>query len=344
MKKYFFVIAINFFAAILVAQPNNTVTGKYVLVIHGGAGTILKSQMTPEKGKLYKEALQNALNAGNNILQHGGTALNAAEAAIEVLEDDSLFNAGKGAVFTNEGHNEMDASIMDGKTLKAGAVAGITNIKNPITAARAVMDESEHVMMAGKGAEQFAAMHGCMVVDPSYFFTTQRWLDLQDAKREDSLKALHKDSSTGFLKQPDNYDYKYGTVGAVALDMYGNLAAATSTGGMTDKRFGRIGDSPIIGAGTYADNNTCAVSCTGWGEFYIRLVLAKTVSDRMEFAHQSLKDAANEMIMKKLPDLGGDGGLIAVDKAGNFTMSFNTEGMYRGYIKSNGETAVEIYK
>jgi beta-aspartyl-peptidase (threonine type) len=206
------------------------------------------------------------------------------------------------------------------------------------------MDKSEHVMMAGKGAELFAAMNGCTVVDPSYFFTTQRWLDLQDAKKEDSLKAMHKDSGKVFLKQPDNYDYKYGTVGAVALDMYGNLAAATSTGGMTNKRFGRVGDSPIIGAGTYADNNTCAVSCTGWGEFYIRLAMAKSISDRMEFAHQNIKDAADEMIMKKLPALGGDGGLIAVNKNGNFTMSFDTEGMYRGYIKSGGETKVEIYK
>ncbi len=333
----------NFFGLILLAQSTKT-TGKYVLVIHGGAGTILKSQMTPEKEKLYKEGLQNALNAGKNILQNGGSALDAVEATIKILEDDSLFNAGKGAVFTNEGKNEMDASIMDGKTLKAGAVAGVTNIKNPITAARVVMDKSEHVMMAGKGAEQFAAINGCETVDPSYFFTTQRWLDLQEAKKEDSLKALHKDSTTGLLKQPDNHDYKYGTVGAVALDMHGNLAAATSTGGMTDKRYGRVGDSPIIGAGTYADNNTCAISCTGWGEYYIRLVMAKTISDKMEFAHENLKDAADEMIMKKLPALGGDGGLIAVDKDGNFTMSFDTDGMYRGYVKSNGETGIEIYK
>ena len=333
----------NFFVAALMAQSTKT-AGKYVLIIHGGAGTILKSNMTPEKESMYKKSLQNALNAGNDILKKDGSALDAVEAAIKILEDDSLFNAGKGAVFTNEGKNEMDASIMDGKTLKAGAVAGVTNIKNPITAARAVMDKSEHVMMAGKGAEEFAVMNGCETVDPSYFFTTQRWLDLQKAKKEDSLKALHKDSTTGLLKQPENHDYKYGTVGAVALDMYGNLAAATSTGGMTDKRYGRVGDSPIIGAGTYADNNTCAISCTGWGEYYIRLVMAKTISDRMEFAHQSLKDAADEMIMKKLPALGGDGGLIAVDKNGNFVMSFDTDGMYRGYVKSDGETKVEIYK
>lgn len=339
MKKCILTALTFVFIIVLTAQS----TGKYVLVIHGGAGTILKSSMTPEKERLYKQGLQNALYAGNMVLKNGGTALDAVEAAVKVLEDDSLFNAGKGAVFTNEGKNELDASIMDGKTLKAGAVAGVTNIKNPITAARAVMDKSEHVMMAGKGAESFAANNGCTIVDPSYFFTTQRWNDLLEAKKEDSLKALHKDSTKAYLKQPCNVDYKYGTVGAVALDMYGNLAAATSTGGMTNKRYGRIGDSPIIGAGTYADNNTCAISCTGWGEYFIRLTMAKTITDRMEFAHQGLKEAADEMIMKKLPALGGDGGLIAVDKNGSFTMSFNTEGMYRGYIKSNGETAVEIY-
>ncbi|HVX26815.1 MAG TPA: isoaspartyl peptidase/L-asparaginase [Parafilimonas sp.] len=343
MKKYFLLLFMNLFVVALMAQSTKT-TGKYILVIHGGAGTILKSNMTPEKEKLYKQGLQNALNTGSNVLKNGGTALDAVEATIKVLEDDSLFNAGKGAVFTNEGKNEMDASIMDGKTLKAGAVAGVTNIKNPITAARAVMDKSEHVLMAYKGAEQFAAMNGCETVDPSYFFTTQRWNDLMKAKKEDSLKALGKDSTTGLLKQPDNHDYKYGTVGAVALDMYGNLAAATSTGGMTDKRYGRIGDSPLIGAGTYADNNTCAVSCTGWGEFFIRLDIAKSVSDRIELAHESLKQAADEMIMKKLPALGGDGGLIAVDKNGNFVMSFDTDGMYRGYVKSTGETGIEIYK
>lgn len=339
MKKIFILLFSLVFAITLFAQSNK----KYVLVVHGGAGTILKSSMTPEMEAAYKQGLQNALNAGNAVLKNAGTALDAVVAAIKVLEDNSLFNAGKGAVFTNEGKNELDASIMDGKTLKAGAVAGITTIKNPVTAARAVMDKSEHVMMAGKGAEIFAAQNGCTVVDPSYFFTTSRWHGLQQAKKEDSLNA-HKDSSHTLLRQPGNHDYKYGTVGAVALDMNGNLAAATSTGGMTNKRYGRIGDSPVIGAGTYADNNTCAISCTGWGEYFIRLVMAKTISDRMEFAQQSLKDAADEMIMKKLPALGGDGGLIGVDKDGNIIMSFDTEGMYRGYIKSDGETAIEIYK
>ncbi|MFT4154624.1 isoaspartyl peptidase/L-asparaginase family protein [Parafilimonas sp.] len=340
MKRTIYLLLSLAFTISLMAQPAK----KYVLVIHGGAGTILQSSMTPEREALYKQGLQNALNAGNAVLKNGGAALDAVEAAIKILEDDSLFNAGKGAVFTNAGKNELDASIMDGKTLKAGAVAGVTNIKNPITAARAVMDKSEHVMMAGKGAEEFAAANGCTVVDPSYFFTASRWSGLLAARREDSLKALHKDSTHTLLRQPGNYDYKYGTVGAVALDIYGNLAAATSTGGMTNKRFGRIGDSPVIGAGTYADNNTCAISCTGWGEFFIRLVMAKTISDRMEFAHQSLKDAADEMIMKKLPALGGDGGLIGIDKEGNIVMSFDTDGMYRGYVKSDGETGVEIYK
>lgn len=316
----------------------------YVLVIHGGAGTILKSQMTPEKEKAYQQGLQQALDAGNAVLKGGGAALDAVEAAIKTMEDNPLFNAGKGAVFTNEGKNEMDAAIMDGKTLKAGAVAGVTVVRNPITAARAVMEKSEHVMLAGKGAEQFAAQNGCAIVDPSYFYTEDKWKGLLKARQLDSAKSrLDHDSTHTWLKQPGNRDYKYGTVGAVALDMQGNLAAATSTGGMTNKRFGRIGDAPLIGAGTYANNRTCAISCTGWGEFFIRLVMAKSVSDRIELAHMPLAQAANEMIMQALPALGGDGGLIAVDKEGNIAMPFNTKGMYRGYIKSNGETAIKIY-
>src|SRR6266498_78965 len=312
MKHIFYTVV--FLVSINICFAQNK---KFVLVIHGGAGTILKSQMTPEKEKAYQQGLNDALQTGYDILSKGGTALDAVEASIKVLEDNPLFNAGKGAVFTNEGKNELDASIMDGKTLKAGAVAGVTTIKNPITAARAVMDKSEHVMMAGKGAEKFAAQQGCTIVEPSYFFTEDRW------------KAL--------LKQPHNSDYKYGTVGCVALDMQGNLAAGTSTGGMTNKKFGRIGDSPVIGAGTYANNATCAISCTGYGEYFIRLVMAKSVSDKMELAHQNLTDAANEMIMHKLGELGGDGGLIAVDKDGNIAMPFNTSGMYRGYMTSDGK-------
>lgn len=325
------------------AQTKNT-KNDILLVVHGGAGTILKSQMTADKEKAYTDGLTAALKKGYEILENGGSSLDAVEVAVKVLEDNPLFNAGKGAVFTNEGKNELDASIMDGKSLAAGAVAGVTTVKNPITAARAVMEKSNHVMMTGAGADKFAAQAGLEIVDPSYFFTEQRWKALQEVKKEDSLKTEldhsdKKSSSYNFI----NNDSKFGTVGAVALDKNGNLAAATSTGGMTNKRFGRVGDSPIIGAGTYASNNTCAISCTGWGEFYIRLVMAKTISDMMEFGKMPLKKATDEMVMKRLTTLGGDGGLIAVDNKGNIAMPFNTEGMYRGYIKA-GKIVVEIYK
>ncbi|HEY6977012.1 MAG TPA: isoaspartyl peptidase/L-asparaginase [Chitinophagaceae bacterium] len=337
----------SFLLLVHISFAQNIAGKKFVLVIHGGAGTILKSEMTPEKEKAYQQGLNDALQTGYTILVKGGTAVDAVEASIKILEDNPLFNAGKGAVFTNEGKNELDASIMDGKTLKAGAVAGVTTIRNPITAARAVMDKSEHVMMAGKGAEKFAAQQGCTIVDPSYFFTEDRWKALQKAKAEDSLKVNHDKDSTkqkALLRQPGNSDHKYGTVGCVALDTYGNLAAGTSTGGMTNKKFGRIGDSPIIGAGTYANNTTCAISCTGYGEYFIRLLMAKSVSDRMELAHQNLADATNEMIMHKLGELGGDGGLIAVDKDGNIAMPFNTSGMYRGFMTSDGKKEIKIYK
>ncbi len=320
---------------------------KFVLVIHGGAGTILKTQMTAKKEAAYQKALNEALENGAVILKNGGSALDAVEASVKTLEDNPLFNAGKGAVFTNEGKNELDAAIMNGKTLEAGSVAGVKTIKNPISAARAVMEKSPHVMMTGEGAEKFATQQGIEIVDPSYFFTEERWKGLQRAKQEDSTKMQkdHTDTANkAGLKQPGNKDYKYGTVGAVALDQYGNLAAATSTGGMTNKKFGRVGDAPIIGAGTYANNKTVAISGTGWGEYFIRLVMAKTISDMMEFGKIKLKAAADEMIMKRLPALGGDGGLIAVDKDGNITMPFCTDGMYRGYIKEGGKKVVEIYK
>jgi len=319
-------------------QPMNK---NFVLVIHGGAGTILKSQMTPEKEKAYTEALDKALQAGYDILKNGGSALDAVEAAVKVMEDSPLFNAGKGAVFTHEGVNELDAAIMNGKTLQAGSVAGVTTIKNPISAARAVMEKSPHVMLTGKGAEEFAKEQGLTIVDPSYFYTEDRWRSLEKALKQDSLKEQQKKST---LNQPENRDEKYGTVGAVALDINGNLAAATSTGGMTNKRWGRVGDAPIIGAGTYANNATCAVSGTGWGEFFIRLVMGKSISDMMEYKHSSLKKAAEEMVMKKLPALGGDGGVIAVDKNGNIAMPFCTKGMYRGYIKKDGTKVIKIYK
>ncbi len=318
---------------------------KYVMVIHGGAGTILKANMTPEKEAAYKAGLEQALKAGYEVIQRGGASLDAVEAAIKVMEDNPLFNAGKGAVFTNEGKNEMDAAIMNGKTLAAGSVAGVTVIKNPITAARAVMEKSQHVMLAGRGAEQFAKEAGLEIVDPSYFYTEDRWKGLQRVKAMDSAKMQldHDDHKTSLLGI-ENKDSKFGTVGAVALDKQGNLAAATSTGGMTNKKFGRIGDAPIIGAGTYANNATCAISCTGWGEFFIRLCVAKTVSDLMEYKGLTVQQATNELIMQKVPALGGDGGLIAIDKEGNIAMPFNTAGMYRGSVTADGKIEVKIYK
>ncbi len=318
-------------------------TPNYVLVVHGGVGTITRESMTPQKEAAYRDGLTTALDAGEAILKEGGTALDAVEAAVRALENDSLFNAGKGAVFTAEGTNELDASVMDGSNLAAGAVAGVKTVKNPICAARAVMEYSPHVMLAGAGADSFARQSGCEIVSREYFRTHSRWMNLQKARLADSLRQKQDTGRRSGLRQIENKDWKYGTVGAVALDAHGNLAAATSTGGMTSKKFGRIGDSPIIGAGTYANNNTCAVSCTGWGEYFIRLVVAKSVSDRMELAGESVDQASSKLILELLPALGGDGGLIAVDRNGNIAMPFNTKGMYRGYIKSTGERVVAFY-
>ena len=324
--------------------PNKTNTGKYVLAIHGGAGTLNKSQFTPALEAKYKSGLDSALFVGNAILEKGGTALDAVEATVKVLENNPLFNAGKGAVFTSEGVNELDAAIMDGKTLAAGSIAGVRTIKNPITAARAVMEKSEHVLLSGRGAETFAAAQGIEIVDPSYFYTPERWKGLQRAKQRDSLDQLKKAGQVAYetdIEEQRRKD-KYGTVGAVALDTQGNLAAATSTGGMTNKKWGRIGDAPIIGSGTYANNNTVAISCTGWGEYFLRLVMAKSISDRMEFGGQSLALASETLVMKELPALGGDGGLIAVDKNGNIALPFCTEGMYRGFIKKEKQGAAIV--
>ena len=344
--KYWCLLTMVFCMGALAAQKtNSSAKQNFALVIHGGAGAILKKDMTPETEKAYKESLERALQEGYTILSKEGTALDAVEAVIRMLEDNPLFNAGKGAVFTHDGKIELDAAIMDGKNLAAGAVAGVTTIKNPITAARKVMEKSGHVLLIGKGAEAFAAEQKLEIVDPKYFYTERRWESLQKELKEDSLKTqTNNDTIHGPLKQPWNRDSKYGTVGAVALDMQGNLAAATSTGGMSNKKFGRVGDVPIIGAGTYANNATCAVSCTGWGEFFIRLVVAKSVSDLIEYKNYSVQKAAEEMIMKRVPQLGGDGGLIALDKNGNIAMPFNTPGMYRGYIKSDGKSVVKIYK
>ncbi|WP_316831148.1 isoaspartyl peptidase/L-asparaginase [Pedobacter aquatilis] len=317
---------------------------KYVMVIHGGAGTILKKNMTPEKEAAYIAVLTQALKAGYAQIQAGKTSLDAVETTIHVLENDPHFNAGKGAVFTHDGRNELDAAIMDGKTLMAGAVAGVTTIKNPISAARAVMEKSEHVMLVGAGADQFAKEAGLEIVDPKYFWTKERWDGLQQAIKEDSTKAvLDHGSKKSELLGTKNHDYKFGTVGCVALDKAGNLAAGTSTGGMTNKKYGRVGDAPIIGAGTYCNNETAGISCTGWGEFYIRNVVAKTISDLMEYKGLSV-DAASKIAIEKVGKMGGDGGLIALDRKGNMTMPFNTEGMYRGAITADGKIEVSIYK
>jgi len=316
---------------------------KYVLVIHGGAGTILKKNMTPEKEAAYVAVLTLALQTGYDQLKAGKGSLDAVEATIHVMEDSPLFNAGKGAVFTHEGKNELDAAIMDGKTLMAGAVAGVTTIRNPISAARAVMEKSEHVMMVGKGAEVFAKEAGLTIVDPSYFYTKERWDGLQKALAEDSVKTvLDHGNKKSMLLGTVSKDYKFGTVGAVALDNNGNLAAGTSTGGMTNKKYGRVGDAPIIGAGTYANNLTAGVSCTGWGEFYIRAVVGHDISALMEYKHLSVAEAA-QTVLDKMQKLGGDGGLIALDARGNVTMPFNTAGMYRGTVTSEGKIKVQIY-
>jgi beta-aspartyl-peptidase (threonine type) len=316
---------------------------KYVMVIHGGAGTILKKNMSPEMEKAYIEALTTALQTGYDSLKAGKTSVDAVEAAIHVMEDSPLFNAGKGSVFTHDGRNEMDAAIMDGKTKMAGSVAGVSTIKNPISAARAVMEKSEHVMMVSRGAEAFARRVGLTIVHPSYFYTKERWEGLKQAIKQDSIKAAINRASKGVKLGTENHDYKFGTVGAVALDQSGNLAAGTSTGGMTNKKYGRVGDAPIIGAGTYANNATAGISCTGWGEYYIRNVVAYDISAMMEYKNMTV-DAAAKAALAKVGDMGGDGGLIALDKKGNVTMPFNTAGMYRGTVTESGKIEVLIYK
>lgn len=317
---------------------------KYVMVIHGGAGTILKKNMTPEKEAAYVTELTKSLQAGYEVIKAGKSSLDAVEAAIHVMEDSPLFNAGKGAVFTHDGRNEMDAAVMDGKTLMAGAVAGVTVIKNPISAARAVMEKSEHVMMVGPGAEAFAKQAKLEIVDPKYFFTKERWDGLQKAIQQDSVKTVLDHGSKKTEKfGTQNRDYKFGTVGAVALDKAGNLAAGTSTGGMTNKNYGRVGDSPIIGAGTYANNATAGISCTGWGEFYIRNVVAYDISAMMEYKKMTVA-AASKAALEKVGKMGGDGGLIAMDQQGHVAMPFNTAGMYRGTVTADGKIEVFIYK
>lgn len=313
---------------------------KVVLVIHGGAGTISPKNMTPEMEQAYKQKLSEALENGYAVLERGGTSLEAVTTAIQIMEESPLFNAGRGAVFTHEERNELDASIMDGKTGQAGAVAGITNIKSPILAAQAVMQKSPHVLLTGKGAEEFAKEQGLELVEPSYFFDQRRFDQLKRIQQEEQGKGKE-----GSAKDPEwgLENKKFGTVGAVALDKAGNLAAGTSTGGMSNKRWGRVGDSPIIGAGTYANNQTCAVSATGHGEFFIRNVVAYDVAARMKYQNSSLQKAAEAVVMETLKQQGGEGGIIAVDNKGNIAMPFNTSGMYRGYMNQKGKPQVFIY-
>lgn len=310
-------------------QQNN----KVAIVIHGGAGTILPENMTDSLRVIYESKLEEAITAGHKILKNGGSAIEAVQRSINIMENSPLFNAGKGAVFTHDEKNSLDASIMDGNTLNAGAIAGVTNVKNPINLAHEVMMNSPHVLLSGEGAETFAKKQRLEIVHPSYFFTQKRYDALQ------RVKAREKSS----FYDPNIKDSKYGTVGCVALDKDGNLAAGTSTGGMTNKKWGRIGDSPIIGAGTYANNKTCAVSSTGWGEYFIRGVIAYDISAQMEYAEKSLSEASKNVI-QKLEDLGGNGGVIALDHEGNISMEFNTAGMYRASIDTNQNLEIKMFQ
>ncbi len=326
MKQIFYLL---FFGSIIISCTSTKDTSaehNFAIAIHGGAGTILKKNMTPELETEYKTTLELAIKTGHEVLKNGGTSIEAVQKTIVILEDSPLFNAGKGSVFTNEGKNELDASIMDGKTLKAGAVAGVTTVKNPILLANAIMTKSPHVMLTQRGAETFAKEQGLEIVDPSYFYTDKAFKALEKAKKAEAEK-----------------DHKFGTVGCVALDKYGNLAAGTSTGGMTNKQWNRVGDSPIIGAGTYANNNSCAVSATGWGEFFIRCVVSHDISALMEYKKLQLKQATKTVI-DKVAKLGGDGGVAAIDKSGNISFEFNTAGMYRASIDKKGNLYIAIYK
>ena len=303
----------------------------FTIAIHGGAGTILRSQLTAEKEEAYKNALNESLEAGFKILSSGGSALDAVQAAVVSLEDCPLFNAGKGSVFTHEEKHEMDASMMDGKTLKAGAVAGVMNVRNPVLLSRAVMEKSEHVLLSGAGAEDFARSLKLPFEPDEYFYSKMR---------HDQLMEIIGSEKTAL----DHSEKKFGTVGAVACDSMGNIAAATSTGGMTNKRYGRIGDTPVIGSGTYANNKTCAVSCTGHGEFFLRAVVAYDISCLMEYKNFSLQQACETVVFDKLVKIGGEGGLVSVDASGNCSLVFNTEGMYRGMRNSAGESMIAIYR
>nr|WP_211474388.1 isoaspartyl peptidase/L-asparaginase [Collimonas humicola] len=316
------------------------------IAIHGGAGTILRSAMNTEQEQAYHDALAEILSAGQSILAAGGSALDAVAKAVSMLEDCPLFNAGKGAVYTHAGTHELDAAIMDGATLGAGAIANVARVRNPILAARAVMEHSEHILLVGAGAEEFVAQHGAELVAPEYFHTEARHAQWLRARKQEGMLLLDHDAASQAATEiaPIDPDDKFGTVGAVALDLHGNLAAATSTGGITNKRVGRVGDSPLIGAGCYANNRTAAISATGTGEAFMRTVAAYDISARMEYAGASLQDAAQQVVMELLPRYQGRGGLIAIDAKGNVALPFNTEGMYRGYAKVGAAPVTAIYK
>jgi len=337
MKKIVLLVAL----ALISCQPQpekENKTPNFGIVIHGGAGTILRKNMTPEVEAQYRETLALAIQTGHAILKAGGSSQEAVEKSIHVMEDSPLFNAGKGAVLTADETIELDASFMNGATLDAGAIAGVQTIKHPISAAIAVMEDSPHVMLSGKGAEAFAASQGLELVSPEYFYTERRINALKRVKEKEQQTAFTPQEWEDFKNQ------KFGTVGCVALDQAGNLAAGTSTGGMTNKRWNRIGDAPIIGAGTYANNASCAISATGWGEFFIRSVVAHDIAALMEYKNLSIQEAARIVIHEKVAKLGGDGGIVGIDKQGNIAMEMNTAGMYRAHMDAQGNLTVKIYK
>jgi beta-aspartyl-peptidase (threonine type) len=318
--------------ALPATSPATELDAPVALVVHGGAGTMSRDALGSEQEAAIRADLERALDAGQALLHEGRPALDAVIAAVQVLEDSPYFNAGHGAVFAHEGHNELDAALMDGATRRAGAVAGVRHLRNPIRLAQAVMQRSPHVMLTGEGAERFARSIGMELVDSAYFHTEYRWQQLQAAKAREAAQSA----------VPQPHDAYFGTVGAVALDRTGNVAAATSTGGMTNKRWGRVGDAPIIGAGTWADAG-CAVSATGWGEFFIRLNVAADICARVHYRGDSLAAAAEEVVMKRVPALGGDGGVIAIDAQGNIALPFNTSGMYRGWVKTDGSRGTAVF-
>lgn len=328
------------------SSAENTLLEKqneFAIIIHGGAGTILKGNLSKEKEKAYRNKLEEAIRIGYAILKEGGTSQEAVIKTIQVMEESPLFNAGKGAVFTHEETNELDASFMDGESLNAGAVAGVKNVKSPIELAVKIMTDSDHVMLSGEGASIFAKEKGLEMVDPAYFYTERRFKSLQRIKANVKTKLDYSDKKAAFY-DADIKNNKFGTVGCVALDKNGNIAAGTSTGGMTNKRWGRIGDAPIIGSGTYANNKTCGVSSTGWGEYFIRSQVAYDISAQMEYQKKTLKEATKDVIQNKLTKLGGTGGVVALDKNGNMSFEFNTAGMYRASMNDAGELVVKIYK